>query len=109
MAKNDNMPHILLADDQQDVLTALKLLLGDEGYALATATSPNAVLKALEEDEFDAVLMDLNYTRDTTSGREGLTLLQCIRGMDDLLPVIVMTAWASVESAVAAMKYGFST
>jgi DNA-binding NtrC family response regulator len=104
--KNDLLPRLLLADDQQDVLTALKLLLADEGYQLVTATSPNAVLKLLEEEKFDAVLMDLNYTRDTTSGKEGLTLLQCIRGMDDLLPVLVMTAWASVESAVAAMKHG---
>src|SRR5690606_10326236 len=101
-------PRVLLADDQQDVLTALKLLLADEDYSLVTATSPNAVLRALEESEFDAVVMDLNYTRDTTSGKEGLTLLQCIRGMDDTLPVIVMTAWASVESAVAAMRYGAS-
>ena len=101
-------PRVLLADDQQDVLTALKLLLADEDYSLVTATSPNAVLRALEESEFDAVVMDLNYTRDTTSGKEGLTLLQCIRGMDDSLPVLVMTAWASVESAVAAMRYGAS-
>ena len=106
MAKNENAPRVVLADDQQDVLTALKLLLGDEGYELVTATSPNAVLKTLEEGEFDAVVMDLNYTRDTTSGKEGLTLLQCIRGMDDILPVLVMTAWASVEGAVAAMKHG---
>ena len=101
-------PRVLLADDQQDVLTALKLLMADEDYSLVTATSPNAALRALEESEFDAVVMDLNYTRDTTSGKEGLTLLQCIRGMDDTLPVIVMTAWASVESAVAAMRYGAS-
>jgi DNA-binding NtrC family response regulator len=99
-------PRVLLADDQQDVLTALKLLLADEDYALVTATSPKAVLGELEESEFDAVVMDLNYTRDTTSGQEGLTLLQVIRGMDDTMPVIVMTAWASVESAVAAMRHG---
>ena len=99
-------PRVLLADDQQDVLTALKLLLSDEDYSLVTATSPNGVLRALEETEFDAVIMDLNYTRDTTSGKEGMTLLQCIRGTDDTLPVIVMTAWASVESAVEAMRYG---
>ena len=104
--RNDHPPRVLLADDQADVLTALKLLLADEGYQLVTATSPKAVLAALEGEAFDAVVMDLNYTRDTTSGKEGLTLLQCIRGMDDLLPVIVMTAWASVESAVAAMKHG---
>jgi DNA-binding NtrC family response regulator len=103
---NDNAPRVLLADDQPDVLTALKLLLADENYTLVTATSPEAVLRALENDQFDAVVMDLNYTRDTTSGREGLTLLQCIRGTDDILPVLVMTAWSSVESAVAAMKHG---
>ncbi len=104
--KNDLKPRVLLADDQQDVLTALKLLLADEGYELETATSPNAVLKTLEEAEFDAIVMDLNYTRDTTSGKEGLTLLQSIRGMDDTVPVLMMTAWASVEGAVAAMKHG---
>jgi DNA-binding NtrC family response regulator len=107
MTKNHEAPpRVLLADDQQDVLTALRLLLSDEEYRLATATSPGAVLQALEEGEFDAVVMDLNYTRDTTSGKEGLTLLQCIRAEHDILPVIVMTAWASVESAVAAMRHG---
>ncbi|MGH7506321.1 MAG: sigma-54-dependent transcriptional regulator, partial [Longimicrobiales bacterium] len=99
-------PRILLADDQQDVLTALRMLLADEDYTLVTATSPTGVLRALEESDFDAVVMDLNYTRDTTSGQEGLTLLQVIRAMDDTLPVIVMTAWASVESAVVAMRHG---
>jgi DNA-binding NtrC family response regulator len=104
--RTDSLPRLLLADDQQDVLTALRLLLADEGYGLATATSPSAVLKALDEGEYDAIVMDLNYTRDTTSGREGLTLLQCIRAMDDTLPVLVMTAWASVEGAVEAMRHG---
>src|SRR5690606_36162013 len=70
--------------------------------------SPTGVLRALEESDFDAVVMDLNYTRDTTSGQEGMTLLQVIRGMDDTLPVIVMTAWASVDGAVAAMRHGAS-
>ena len=106
METNNNQPRVLLADDQQDVLTALRLLLADDGYSLETATTPSAVLRAMEEREFDAVVMDLNYTRDTTSGKEGLTLLQCIRGMDAGIPVIVMTAWSSVESAVEAMRHG---
>jgi DNA-binding NtrC family response regulator len=101
-------PRVLLADDQPDVLVALKLLLADDGYALETASTPPAVLRAVEERQFDAVVMDLNYTRDTTSGREGLTLLQCIRGMDSRLPVIVMTAWGSIEGAVEAMRHGAS-
>jgi DNA-binding NtrC family response regulator len=104
--KPEPPPRVLLADDQSDVLTALRLLLGDEGYQLVPATSPPAVLKALDDGEFDAIVMDLNYTRDTTSGKEGLTLLQCIRAVDDTLPILVMTAWASVEGAVAAMRYG---
>jgi DNA-binding NtrC family response regulator len=103
---DNSSPRVLLADDQQDVLIALKLLLADDGYALETATTPPAVLKAVEERAFDAVVMDLNYTRDTTSGREGLTLLQCIRAMDATLPVLVMTAWGSVEGAVASMRHG---
>jgi DNA-binding NtrC family response regulator len=73
---------------------------------LETATTPQAVLKAIDERTFDAVVMDLNYTRDTTSGREGLTLLQCIRAADAGMPVIVMTAWGSIEGAVEAMRHG---
>jgi DNA-binding NtrC family response regulator len=103
---NDNAPRVLLADDQPDVLTALKLLLADENYTLVTATSPEAVLRALENDQFDAVLMDLNYTRDTTSGQEGLDLLKRIQALDSTLPVIVMTAWGSVDLAVEAMRRG---
>jgi DNA-binding NtrC family response regulator len=103
---NEDAARVLLADDQSDVLVALRMLLGDEGYDLVSATSPGAVLQALDDGEFDAVVMDLNYTRDTTSGKEGLTLLQCIRAMDGTLPVIVMTAWGSVESAVTAMRHG---
>src|SRR5262245_42504822 len=106
MTNEAEVPRVLLADDQQDVLVALKLLLADDGYRLETAATPPAVLSAVEERQFDAVVMDLNYTRDTTSGREGLTLLQCIRGMDSSLPVIVMTAWGSIEGAVEAMKHG---
>jgi len=99
-------PRILIADDQQDVLVALRMLLSEEGYGILAASTPEAVLRALDEEQFDAVVMDLNYTRDTTSGKEGLTLLQCIRAQDDALPVIVMTAWGSVEGAVAAMRNG---
>ncbi|HSL71228.1 MAG TPA: sigma-54 dependent transcriptional regulator [Longimicrobiales bacterium] len=106
MASGNDAPRVLLADDQPDVLTALKLLLADDGYKLETATTPPGVLKAIEERTFDAVVMDLNYTRDTTSGREGLTLLQCIRAADAATPVLVMTAWGSIEGAVEAMRHG---
>ena len=105
---NGDRPRVLIADDQQDVLVALRMLLRDEGYDLTPASSPEAVIRALDEEHFDAVVMDMNYTRDTTSGKEGLTLLQVIRASDDTLPVIVMTAWGSVEGAVAAMQHGAS-
>ena len=108
MSVSNDAPRILIADDQRDVLVALRMLLADEGYALETATSPSEVMVALEARPFDAILMDLNYTRDTTSGREGLTLLQWLRATDDTLPVLVMTAWSSVESAVEAMRHGAS-
>ncbi|MBA2564021.1 MAG: sigma-54-dependent Fis family transcriptional regulator [Gemmatimonadetes bacterium] len=97
---------VLVADDQPDVLKALGMLLKGEGYATQTATSPAGILAALEDRDFDAVLMDLNYARDTTSGREGLDLLPKLRAMDGTLPVVVMTAWGSVESAVEAMRLG---
>jgi DNA-binding NtrC family response regulator len=99
-------PRILVADDQQDVLQALRLLLKGEGFQIETATSPAGVLAAVESKDFDAVLLDLNYTRDTTSGQEGLDLLAKLRGVDSTLPVIVMTAWGSVETAVEAMRRG---
>ena len=99
-------PRLLIADDQADVLTALRLLLKGEGYQIETATSPAGALRQIEENDFDAVLMDLNYTRDTTSGKEGLDLLKRIAGIDGTLPVIVMTAWGSVELAVEAMRGG---
>ncbi|HEX5004473.1 MAG TPA: sigma-54 dependent transcriptional regulator [Gemmatimonadales bacterium] len=99
-------PRILVADDQADILQALRLLLKQEGFAVDTATSPAGVLAALERDEFDALLMDLNYTRDTTSGREGLDVLARIRQLDGSLPVVVMTAFGSVEGAVEAMRHG---
>ncbi len=97
---------ILIADDQADVLEALRLLLKAEGFELVRASSPAGILRALADDEIDVVLMDLNYTRDTTSGREGLDLLAQIRAADDTLPVVVMTAWGSVEGAVEAMRRG---
>jgi DNA-binding NtrC family response regulator len=106
--KNQNSNHfrVLLADDQPDIREALRLLLKREGYETQAVTSPAEILAALETREFDAVLMDLNYTRDTTSGQEGLDLLGRIQRMDAALPVVVMTAWGSVELAVEAMRRG---
>src|ERR1700731_2095282 len=100
------VPRLLIADDQPDVLEALRFLAKGEGYQTEAAQSPAAVLDALESRDFDAVVMDLNYTRDTTSGQEGLDLLTRIHGIDSTLPVIVMTAWGSVELAVEAMRRG---
>jgi DNA-binding NtrC family response regulator len=97
---------VLVADDQQDVLEALRLLLKAEGFAIETASSPAGVLAAAESREFDVALIDLNYTRDTTSGQEGLDLLARLTALDPTLPVVVMTAWASVDVAVAAMHRG---
>jgi len=99
-------PLILIADDQNDVVEALRLLLKAEGYRTATAHVPEGVIALLEREQADAALIDLNYTRDTTSGREGLDLLSRIRGLDPTLPVIVMTAWGSVDKAVEAMRLG---
>ena len=99
-------PNVLIADDQTDVLEALRFLIKGEGYQAESVTSPAAVLDAVESREFDAVVMDLNYTRDTTSGQEGLDLLTRIQTLDGTLPVIVMTAWGSVELAVEAMRRG---
>ena len=100
------MPRILIADDQADVLEALRLLLKGEGYEAESVSSPAAVLKALETRDFDAALIDLNYARDTTSGLEGLDLLSRIQAADNSLPVVVMTAWGSVDMAVEAMRRG---
>jgi DNA-binding NtrC family response regulator len=100
------LPRVLIADDQGDVLEALRLLLKGEGYRIDSAGSPAAILEAIDAEEFDAVLMDLNYARDTTSGQEGLDLLSQIRHHDRTLPVVVMTAWGSVEVAVEAMRRG---
>ena len=100
------MPRILIADDQADVLAALSLLLKGERYQIESASSPEGVLKAIDSHEFDVVLIDLNYARDTTSGSEGLDLLSRIRSADPSLPVVVMTAWGSVDLAVEAMRRG---
>src|SRR5438477_7310719 len=97
---------LLIADDQRDVLEALRLLLKPEGFGIETAGSPSGVLDALAVREFEAVLIDLNYARDTTSGQEGLDLLSRIQAIDSTLLVIVMTAWGSVELAVEAMRRG---
>ena len=99
-------PHILVADDQPDVREALRLLLKGEGYAIETAGSPAAVLAAVQRSDFDAVLLDLNYARDTTTGREGLELVSELQALDSTLPAIVMTAWGSVEKAVEAVRRG---
>lgn len=99
-------PRILIADDQPDVIAALRLLLKGEGYETESASSPAGALAALEQRDFDALLMDLNYARDTTSGAEGLDLLSRIQALDAAPPVIVMTAWGSVELAVEAMRRG---
>ncbi len=99
-------PRVLIADDQPDVLLALRLLLKGEGFDIEQATSPAAILNAVENRDFDAVLMDLNYARDTTSGQEGLDLLCRIQALDSTLPLIVMTAWGSVQLAVEAMRRG---
>jgi DNA-binding NtrC family response regulator len=99
-------PKILIADDQPDVLEALRLLLKGEGYQTEFVSSPAKVLEALKARDFDAVLIDLNYARDTTSGQEGLDLLREIQALDGALPVVVMTAWGSVELAVEAIRRG---
>src|SRR6478672_252964 len=100
------MPRILIADDQTDVLAALSLLLKGERFQIESTSSPDGVLRAIETQDFDVVLIDLNYARDTTSGSEGLDLLTRIRAADPTLPVVVMTAWGSVDLAVEAMRRG---
>jgi DNA-binding NtrC family response regulator len=103
---SDDAPRILIADDKADILHALRLLLRSEGFEVTTAMSPKDVAAALAEREFDVLLLDMNYTRDTTSGKEGLDLLGRINAVHPGLPVVVMTAWGSVDSAVEAMRRG---
>ena len=104
--QDSNNTRILIADDQRDVLEALRLLLKAEGYNIESAATPAAIMQAIEDRDFDVVLMDLNYARDTTSGQEGLDLLTRIQKADSTMPVVVMTAWGSVNLAVEAMRRG---
>jgi phosphoserine phosphatase RsbU/P len=99
-------PRTLIADDQPDILEALRLLLKGEGYQTEGVSTPNDVIEALKVHDFDLLLMDLNYARDTTSGQEGLDLLSRVQALDSTLPIVVMTAWGSVELAVEAMQRG---
>jgi DNA-binding NtrC family response regulator len=97
---------LLVADDQAHILEALQLLLKPEGYLLHAVRSPAEALSELACDTFDAVLIDLNYSRDTTSGDEGLALLRQILATDSQLPVVVMTAWGNIDLAVEAIRQG---
>jgi sigma-B regulation protein RsbU (phosphoserine phosphatase) len=99
---------ILIADDQQDVLDALRLLLKGHGYSIETVNSPADLLAVVARQEFDILLIDLNYARDTTSGREGLDVLSRLKELEDAPPVVAMTGWATVGLAVEAMQYGVS-
>jgi sigma-B regulation protein RsbU (phosphoserine phosphatase) len=99
-------PRILIADDQHDLLDALRLLLKGEGIGMDAVTSPDAVVDAVARGSYDLLLMDLNYTGDTTSGREGIDLLARVQQQDNLLPVVVMTGWGSVDLAVETMRRG---
>lgn len=99
-------PRVLIAEDQPEVIEAIRLVLKQEGIHCEAVTSPEAALAALSSQEFDLVLMDLNYTRDTTSGSEGLELLNRLQQENSSVPIIVMTAWGSVEVAVEAMRRG---
>jgi len=104
--RREEMTRILIADDQRDVLEALRILLKGEGYQTEAATSLAGIFNSLEKKEYALLLMDLNYARDTTSGQEGLSAIPRIRQIDNSLPIVVMTAWATVELAVEAMKRG---
>jgi phosphoserine phosphatase RsbU/P len=100
-------PRVLVADDQPDVLEALRLLLAQHDFVLQLVTSPVTVLEQLRPPlKWDLLLMDLNYSRDTTSGAEGLELLRAVRALDSSLPIVAMTAWGNIELAVEAMRAG---
>ena len=105
-ASDSSLPRILIADDQPDVIESLRLLLKAEGFQTEAVSSPAAILAAVETKDFDAALIDLNYARDTTSGQEGLDLLTRLQSLDSTLPIVVMTAWGSIELAVEAMRRG---
>jgi sigma-B regulation protein RsbU (phosphoserine phosphatase) len=102
-------PRILVADDQTDILQALRLLLTDAGFETDLVSSVDGVLDLMHRQPYDLVLMDLNYTRDTTSGREGLDLLDRVRAKDGVVPIVVMTGWGSIDTAVEAMRRGART
>jgi serine phosphatase RsbU (regulator of sigma subunit)/FixJ family two-component response regulator len=101
-----SLPRTLIADDQPDILEALRLLLKGEGFHTEVVTSPSEVIEALKQQNYDILLMDLNYARDTTSGQEGLDLLAHVQALDSTLPIVVMTAWGSIELTVEAMRRG---
>lgn len=106
-SSTDSTPaRLLVADDQPDVLEALRWLLTGEGYEPEFVSSTDAVMERLRASSFDLLLMDLNYTRDTTSGREGLELISRVRAHDPSLPIVVMTGWGSIDTAVEAMRRG---
>src|SRR5437762_5851104 len=106
LVRTAHVPRILAADDQQHILEAIDLLLKPQGYKVDLVRSPEMARESLISEQYDAVLIDLNYTRDTTSGREGLDLLSEIVAQDSTMPVIVMTAWGNVELAVEAIRRG---
>jgi len=99
-------PRLLVADDQPDILEAVRMLARSNGFDVRSATSPAAVLALVEAEDFDVCLIDLNYARDTTSGKEGFDLLARLRDLDPALPVVVMTAWGSIDGAVEAIRRG---
>jgi len=106
MRRAQKIYRILVADDQPSVLDALKMLLRSEGFEVETVRSPEVVLESVTVHEYDALLLDLNYARDTTSGLEGIELMESIRAMDSQLPIIVMSAWGSINLAVEAVRRG---
>src|SRR6476619_5804425 len=101
-----HIPRTLIADDQPDVLAALRLLLKSAGYQTESADSPAAIIEAIKKRDFGVLLMGINYARDTTSGEEGLDLISRIQAEDNTLPIVAMTAWGSVDLAVEAMHRG---
>src|ERR671922_1615127 len=100
------MSRVLIADDQRDVLEALRILLKGEGHQSDSVNSITGIFNALEKKDYALLMMDLNYTRDTTSGQEGLEVIPKIQALDNMLPIVVMTAWATIDLAVEAMKRG---
>ncbi len=106
MTEHQATPRILIADDQPDILESLRLLIKPEGYVVETADTPDKVIEAIANRDFDVALVDLNYSRDTTSGAEGLELIAALQALDSTLPVVVMTAWGSVGLAVQAIQVG---